>query len=836
MVQLRFFSHGQISWICFIDWLEERVPDENLPHVDTSKDIRMIIDRFSGKIKDPNVEFPLDPHLIDTIEQWYGIVQDFCSQWENLRMGQLVDLTNEIRKKENKTDEDLLKLIAVGRLALRLKFHLYLHSTQVLAVEALLAIRTHAIGQVLTGEGKSMINGLGAFVLLMLGKKGASISSAKGLSIRDQKAFVNFLKIFGMKTRHICDHQPSAETFKAQLLYGTTSDFEFAVMREMLHGTVLFEGTFDFVMIDEADFLTVDTALNSARLSYPKEFSNDWVYPLILDFIQTHYKNRLHTDPFPPNALHKLKKFLIEFEKGQHKEQAEKLVDADLNKWLDSGHTALFKREEGQDYVVDLSEQPDGTKKKSILIVDVDKSGRTQHHSRWQAGVQEFLEAKHGIDVEKESLCPISLSHSVFYNKFALKLGFTGTLGGALERETIDELYQFKMFDVPTHFPSIRVDLPDRIFRTTEERRNYSIQRARQMKALGRPMLLICETIKESNTIAKLLKDHGISFELMNEVQEKSEDEIIDNAGFETSLTVATLNAARGTNVKLSKKSVQNGGLLLHFTFHPDSLRTERQVRGRAGRQGEPGESEMALSLEQLELPDVDISTSAAQELLLRNLNQRREGKAGIVKRFYSCRVSVEQYAFGYTELFFSDLNNFRKAAVSESFLDQKSESLGTRKIYKPKPDFTKLPLKDRQIAEQAFTLLTTPGNTKNQWKTLLEGAAKRIQEKVITHWSICFSEQVEDLMNFSRMHEHAVIENYLATSLEQGDGDALLSRHIQLLYQAIVGKSQQRVDAMKAKITKLYDEQKKHWENYLKPEGLIQYIRELTQTSLELV
>ena len=435
--ELQKFSRGTISLDTLLNGLEESIPPERLPSIDLSSDISVLVDRFTGRISDTNVQFPLDLHHVETISGWYQQVQRYCSQWQKCRMAELVDLATPLRREKASDDESLLKLVAIGRLAIRLKFHLYLHNTQILALLALFVVKQNATGQMKPGEGKSMINILSAFILLMQGKKGAAVTSAKGLSTRDQRASISFFKTFGIITNHICDHQPGPERFQADLIYGITSDFEFALMREMLYNTPLFQGTFDFVLIDEADFLTIDTALNSARLSYPIESSNDWVYPPILHFIRDYYSKRLPEAPLPESAIHDVKQFLMQINNGQFRSSASKLTDEDLRKWLGSAKRALFDLHEGQDYTIGEIEEPDETRKKGILIVDAESSGRIFHGSRWGRGLHEFLEAKHGIAVEKESLCPISVSHSVFYNRFALKIGFTGTLGAAAERKAL---------------------------------------------------------------------------------------------------------------------------------------------------------------------------------------------------------------------------------------------------------------------------------------------------------------------------------------------------------------------------------------------------------------
>jgi len=353
---LTAFSVNKIGFVELLKTLDTNAPASNMREIEDKISLEALFPRFAGSAKDPDVVFPLPLQVLQKVKEQYKIVYEYCKRWESLRIGELVSLANEISLKAQNSavsEDDVLRLVAIGRLAIRIEFQIYPHNTQVCVVLAQLNYPNGVVAQVKTGEGKSKVATLLAFVLAnKSSSQGHIISSARSLSIRDQREHANFFRIFGIKTSHICEDTRDANYFQAQILYGTATDFEFSVMREMLFFKKLFpvqagtkaEKRFDWVIVDEIDNLTIDTALSGARLSSSTEVAYDWVYVPILEFA----KENLMPEKFISSSaiLSKLRNYLREYSGGKFLHFADRFSDKKLNGWLTSAHTALFVYEE----------------------------------------------------------------------------------------------------------------------------------------------------------------------------------------------------------------------------------------------------------------------------------------------------------------------------------------------------------------------------------------------------------------------------------------------------------------------------------------------------------
>ncbi len=522
--QLERFKQKEIDFIGLLEDLKSIESKSN--RIPEQKELKPILERFKGE--DPNVVFPLDKRFLAAIEKQYAVVENYCREWQYKCLGWLISEANTIRaKKTGLQEEAMLKLIAIGRLALYDTHKLYLHHTQILAILGQLCYPKGCIAQVKTGEGKSMISTLLAFVLAMQNKSVHLISSERSLSLRDQLKLFSFFQLFSIKTSHICNDNPEQSCFKAQILYGTASDFEFAIMQEMLHLTPLFEQKvnlnkqkrFDCVIVDEVDNLTIDTARNYARLSHPAEVSYTWVYYTILKYVKERFAKDLSDELFSESTLQDLRRILQGLQPVQ-------LKDDQLKTWLRSAFSALFLLEEQKDYIVKKS-----IDKEKILVVDAKNTGRIMHAVRWGKGVHECVEAKHKMEPKTETITPLSLAHCVLYPMYDSVFGLTGTLGSQLEREEIKEIYGIDSFDTPTYNPCIRKDSPVKILSSNKEWLEAILQVVKDCIAQDRPILVLSETIRDSQIIEELLKKENLPLEMLNEIQEKTEESILNRAG-----------------------------------------------------------------------------------------------------------------------------------------------------------------------------------------------------------------------------------------------------------------------------------------------------------------
>lgn len=849
--KLTLFASGALLLSDFRRELEDKVPSLPLQGIQPEGNIDHLIQRFAGN--DTNVAYPLSEENLRIIKVQYETVQSYCEQWAQKPISALIAMAGQIRAKGSFTEDDVLRLVAIGRLAIRIKFQIYPFNTQVITVLGLLLKKSGCVAQVKTGEGKSTIVSLHAFVLTTQNQGVHIISSSQSLAVRDQIKYNGLFKSFGVTTSHICLQQPEAKYFGGQIVYGAATDFEFGLMREMLYLEPLFpqqvggEKRFDNVMVDEVDNLTIDTALNGARLAYPAEVSYSWVFAPILFFVRDHLRSKEGT-------IHKLSDLRIhlkQFKMGQYSSEVDTIADERLLLWMNSAYQALHLYHEGTDYVIKEVVGLDKVKRKEVLIVDKDNTGRIMHGSRWEKGIHEFTEVKHEIEPKEESVNPISLSHPIFYNKYRSIFGLTGTLGSESEREEIRTVYGVDMFDVPTHKPSRRIDTAAEIVPTRSIFEQRIVQKVRGMIQMGRPVLVLCESIKESEKIQALLVAHGLSPELLNEMQEKNEEEIIEKAGNPGSITIATNTATRGTDIKLAGVSEARGGLHVLLTFYPASKRVEDQARGRAGRQGQPGSSEILLCYENLGMHQNGYS----QEGVLEELLNRRQEHCRNLMHLHICIADIERFLYKITEKYFSSYSTFISTASNTVFLENLANELCSRQLMNPKEVKARLHLKDRKLAQEILRLMSENKEQPVLWKAVLRDIIERLKARLVVDWSDEFYQGIRQMVLESNIGKIGEVLTKVKSELNDLDQEL---NDIRSISQGGITKRESdsyekrrqelaegedilrllnigEMEIIKGKILSLYDEKSDLWNKYFDKEGkaLIDYIRDITDISL---
>ncbi|KTD32258.1 preprotein translocase, secretion protein SecA subunit [Legionella nautarum] len=573
------------------------------------RDIEETLSRFAQQSE--LVQFPLSTEELETLKTQYAAVKATMKSLNTLPLLALQERAKACAAewKEKQDTDAKHQLIAIISETIRRTYKISPYDTQILSVLALINTPEKLkgrIAQIKTGEGKSTIIAMLAAFMGCQGNFVDIVTSSPDLAIRDAEKYAPFFEALGLTVSHICDHHGKEEDFSGQILYGTNTDFEFAMLRDGLNNTklrqskrdgVLQDRTFDVVIVDEVDNLFLDTALNSALLSIPGKEDITWIYTTILDYVRKHRDQKKSLNDMAIELHHQLFSQFGE----QYGEILQTLNDRRLKKWLVSAMQALYQKEEGKDYVVKSSSgqsAANSAEHEDIVIVDYINTGRLNEGSQWKDGLHQFLQAKHGLPITPESLTAASLAHPTYFGLYQLIMGLTGTMGEAVEREEIQKIYGVDSFDVPPHFPSQREHLPDFIFKTEEEKHQQLLKYISEIQSKKRPSLVLFKTIKESEQFSELLRKQGIKHQLINENQREAEEYLVSRAGEESMITIATNTAGRGTDILLSPESKEAGGLHVIFTFYPNNLRVQGQGGGRAARQGQPGSYNMMLSFE----------------------------------------------------------------------------------------------------------------------------------------------------------------------------------------------------------------------------------------------
>ena len=246
-------------------------------------------------------------------------------------------------------------------------------------------------------------------------------------------------------------------------------------------------------------------------------------------------------------------------------------------------HNLMFR---DQDYVV---------KDEQVLIVD-EFTGRIMPGRRYSDGLHQAIEAKEHVKVKRESKTLATITFQNFFNKFYKKAGMTGT--ALTEEKEFRDIYGMDVIEIPTNMPVIRKDLQDAVYKTRKEKLNAIVEAVREAHAKGQPVLVGTITIEASEELSKMLTRNGIQHKVLNAKFHELEAEIVADAGVHGAVTIATNMAGRGTDIKLDEESRAAGGLKIIGTERHESRRIDNQLRGRSGRQGDPGESKFYISLE----------------------------------------------------------------------------------------------------------------------------------------------------------------------------------------------------------------------------------------------
>jgi preprotein translocase subunit SecA len=598
------------------------------------RNIDLVLEQFATA--DTLTQFPLTMEALTRLKSDYLVVESRLTELEILPSDALKDLFIKLGMCfEIEVTSAKPIMIAICAEMIRRIYKILPYDTQILSLLALLdnpdPTLKGRIAQIKTGEGKSTILAMLAAVMAGKGSFVDIITSSHYLAIRDCEKYTPFFKALGLSTSHICHDIQKQSHFHAQILYGTNSDFEFALLRDGLNKNqlrysysprdkTLVPRIQDVALIDEVDNMLLDNT-GAARIAVPGNDDYSWVYQPILKFVIDMQKQQpfdegvqLTQAPTPRDLFagsimpeksldtaHKARYVGLlgtavndgtinilrnELSKIKPRESQE-ISDAKYLCWLKSAQIAYFEKQELRDYVVH---------KNDIEIMDYDNTGRRLKGCQWERGIHQFKQAQHDRPITPEFLTVASTSHPTYFGGYRTLFGLTGTMGALVEREEVQDIYKVDSFDIPPHRPSQRQLHDPQLCEDEDLQREAIYREVLDMQDAGRPILVLFESVYGSKEFSKFLQSKGISHQLLNDHQRESEDFIIARAGESMSVTVATNAAGRGTDILVSPKSLSAGGLHMVFAFYPKNSRVADQGFGRAGRQGQPGSCCMILN------------------------------------------------------------------------------------------------------------------------------------------------------------------------------------------------------------------------------------------------
>ena len=446
------------------------------------------------------------------------------------------------------------------------------------------------IAEMKTGEGKTLTSTAAVYLNALSGKGVHVVTVNDYLASRDVEWMGQVYRFLGLTTGsivHDMDDNARREAYAADVTYGTNNEFGFDYLRDNMKFDIadFCQRGFNYAIVDEVDSILIDEARTPLIISGPAEMSTDMY--LKVDRIMKNFKEEEHY-----TKDEKARQVMLTDEGvmlGEELLGVDNLYDPQNINQLHHINQALkahvlFQRD--VDYIVKNGE---------VIIVD-EFTGRTMEGRRYSDGLHQALEAREGVKIEKENQTLASITFQNYFRMYDKLAGMTGTAD--TEAPEFKKIYDLDVIVIPTNQDMIRLDHPDVIYKNQKAKYRAIIQEIKDLYKKGQPVLVGTISIDVSEKISKMLKKEKIPHEVLNAKQHEREAEIIADAGQKGKITIATNMAGRGTDIKLGQGIQDLGGLHILGTSRHESRRIDNQLRGRSGRQGDPGTSRFFLSLE----------------------------------------------------------------------------------------------------------------------------------------------------------------------------------------------------------------------------------------------
>lgn len=446
------------------------------------------------------------------------------------------------------------------------------------------------IAEMGTGEGKTLVATAPVYLNALEGKGAHVITVNDYLAKRDSEWMGQVYKFLGLSVGlivHDLDFEQRKIAYNSDITYGTNNEFGFDYLRDNMVSSLdqMVQRPLHYCLIDEVDSILIDEARTPLIISGPGQKSTDNYYVMSklvpqLKLGEDYTIDEKQKTVAPTEAgVSKMEKML----------KVDNLYDTDnleLNHLFVQALRAQAMMERDRDYVVKDGE---------VVIVD-EFTGRLMYGRRYSDGLHQAIEAKEGLQVQRESQTLATITFQNYFRMYDKLAGMTGT--AKTEEQEFIKIYGLEVFQVPTNRPVQRKDLPDVIFKTKRGKYRAVVREIERRHATGQPMLIGTTSIEQSEHLSHMLKEAGIVHNVLNAKYHELEAQIVAQAGQKGQVTIATNMAGRGTDIVLGEGVSELGGLAIIGTERHESRRIDNQLRGRAGRQGDPGSSQFFLSLE----------------------------------------------------------------------------------------------------------------------------------------------------------------------------------------------------------------------------------------------
>lgn len=518
-------------------------------------------------------------------------VEGYANEMEALSDEELQAKTDEFKERyqNGETLDDLLpEAFAVVREASKRVLGLYPYRVQIMGG---VVLHHGDVPEMRTGEGKTLTATMPVYLNALAGEGVHVVTVNEYLATRDATEMGELYSWLGLSVGINLAAKSSSEkreAYNCDITYSTNAEIGFDYLRDnmVVRKENMVQRPLNFALVDEVDSVLIDEARTPLIVSGPVSTETNQLYHRADSFVKTLSEDDYAIDT--PTKTIGLKDSGID--KAEEYFHLENLYDIDnvaLTHYIDNALRANYIMLLDIDYVV--------SEEQEILIVD-QFTGRTMEGRRFSDGLHQAIEAKEGVPIQDESKTSASITYQNMFRMYKKLAGMTGT--AKTEEEEFREIYNMRIIPIPTNRPVARIDHQDLLYPTLEAKFRAVVANVKERHEKGQPVLVGTVAVETSDLISKMLVQAGVPHEVLNAKNHFKEAQIIMNAGQRGAVTIATNMAGRGTDIKLGEGVRELGGLCVIGTERHESRRIDNQLRGRSGRQGDPGESQFYLSLE----------------------------------------------------------------------------------------------------------------------------------------------------------------------------------------------------------------------------------------------
>ena len=446
------------------------------------------------------------------------------------------------------------------------------------------------IAEMKTGEGKTLVATLPVYLNALEGKGVHLVTVNDYLAKRDSEWMGKIYNFMGLSVgliSHGLDFDERKAAYAADITYGTNNEFGFDYLRDnmVIYSEQMVQRPLNYAIVDEVDSILIDEARTPLIISGPGEKSTD-LYFVLAKVVP---KLKEGEDYTVDEKLHTVAPTEVGVAKAEKALNVRNLYDnenMELSHHFNQALRAHALMHRDKDYVVKDGE---------VIIVD-EFTGRLMFGRRYSDGLHQAIEAKEGVKIERESQTLATITFQNYFRMYNKLAGMTGT--AKTEEQEFRKIYGLDVIVIPTHRQMVRLDHPDVIYKTKRGKYKAAVSEIAELYAKGQPVLVGTTSIAQSEDLSAMLKRQGVPHNVLNAKFHEMEAQIISQAGQRAAVTIATNMAGRGTDIVLGEEVPELGGLHIIGTERHESRRIDNQLRGRSGRQGDPGSSRFYLSLE----------------------------------------------------------------------------------------------------------------------------------------------------------------------------------------------------------------------------------------------